>query len=167
MIRNRFLANQRGTAAAEFALTLPMLLVLMFVGMEGGNFIWTQHKLVDAVRDGARFAGRSQVSQLCNGAASVISTAKVNEIKLLTRTGQITDTAARAKVRGWTAAQVTVTVSCRAFVNTGIYTTLGENGAIVTVAATNVTYPSMFQRMGVLKSTINLNAKSNAPVIGI
>ncbi len=167
MSRFNPLADERGSAGAEFALMLPMLLVLMIVGVEAGHFIWTQHKLVDAVRDGARFAARTPVSQMCNGATAAIPSAKSDEIKLLTRTGQLSDTAARAKVRGWTAAQVTVTVSCQSFVNTGIYATLGGNGPIVTVAATNVAYPSMFKALGLLNTNINLNAKSNAPVIGI
>lgn len=162
-----FSASQRGSAASEFALSLPMMLALMFGGMEGGNFIWNQHKLVDAVRDGARFAARTSVADVCNGATSIISTTKVSQIKLLTRTGQVADTAARARVRGWLDSQVTVTVVCRSFVNTGIYRDLGENGPIVTVAATNVPYPSMLGLLGFINSTVSLNARSNAPVVGI
>ncbi|HSG55028.1 MAG TPA: TadE/TadG family type IV pilus assembly protein, partial [Paracoccaceae bacterium] len=65
MIR-RLIKDTRASAATEFALSLPMMLALMFVGMEAGHFFWTEHKLVKAVRDGARFAARSQIDSLCN-----------------------------------------------------------------------------------------------------
>ena len=159
--------DTRGSPAVEFILVLPAVFALMFGGLEGGHYIWTQHKLVDAVRDGARFAARTPVQQLCNGATTIMTTAKRDEIRLMTRTGQLTSTSARARVRGWTAAQVSVTVNCQSFVATGIYTDLGANGPIVTVAATNVSYPSMLKALGYLNSNIVLNAKSNAPVIGI
>ncbi len=167
MSTRAFLACTRGAAASEFVLALPMMLVLMFGGLEAGHYMWTQHKLVDAVRDGARFAARTPVPQLCTGATSTIASAKVTQIKLLTRTGQLTDSAAYSKVRGWTDGQVTVTVNCQSFVSTGIYRALGENGPIVTVAATNVAYPSMLKALGYLNTNIVMNAKSNAAVVGI
>ena len=73
-------------------------------------------------------------------------------------------------IGGWTDAQVTVTVTCDApgFVNTGLYEELGgENGPVVTVSATDVPYPSFFQGLGIIDSTYNLSATSNAPVIGL
>ena len=178
MIGRRFLATDRGTASVEFALVLPMLIVLMFGGFEAGYFIWMQHKLTEAVRDGARFASRMQTSDFCNGAtlkSDATYTGDIANIKLLTRTGQLASTTAPAKVPGWTDAQVTVTVACDSFVSTGIYTDMGQytsagaavKAPIVTVAATNVAYPSLFHGLGVLKSTINLNATSNAAVIGV
>ena len=166
----RFICSSKGSASAEFALVLPMLVVLMFGGFEAGYFIWTQHKLTEAVRDGARFASRINIGDYCNGAtlkSDATYTADIANIKLLTRTGQLASATAPAKVPGWTDSQVTVTVTCEGFVGTGIYTDLGNAGPIVTVAATNVAYPSLFHGLGVLKSTINLNAYSNAAVIGI
>ncbi|WP_333605499.1 TadE/TadG family type IV pilus assembly protein [Novosphingobium sp.] len=165
-----FLSSDKGTASAEFALVLPMLVVLMFGGFEAGYFIWMQHKLTEAVRDGARFASRMNINDFCNGAtlkSDATYTTDITNIKLLTRTGQLASTSAPAKVPGWADGQVTVTVTCEGFVSTGIYNDLGNAGPVVTVSATNVAYPSLFHGLGVLKSTINLNATSNAAVIGV
>lgn len=164
------LSSDRGSASVEFALVLPMLVVLMFGGFEAGYFIWMQHKLTEAVRDGARFASRMQISDFCDGTtlkSDANYTDKIGQIKLLTRTGQLASTTAGAKVPGWTDAQVTVTVTCGGFVGTGIYTDLGNAGPIVAVSAANVAYPSLFHGLGVLTSSIKLNATSNAAVIGI
>lgn len=164
-----FITDAKGTAGAEFALMLPFLLVLMFGTFELGHFFWTQHKLAEAVRDGVRYAARFKVEDVCTGATSSVTTAEVDKIKLMTRTGQLTNNVATPKVPGWAAANVTVTYSCQAFVSTGIYNDLGTGGAapIVTVAATNVPYPSLLERLGLIASTVNMNARSSGPVIGI
>ena len=68
---------------------------------------------------------------------------------------------------GWTADQVQVTISCQAFVATGIYTALGGAAPIVTVAADDVPYPSLLGALGVVDLGIEMNATSHAAVIGI
>jgi Flp pilus assembly protein TadG len=166
MIR-RFAFQTAASASVEFALMVPMLVILLFGGSEAGHFVWTQHKLVEAVRDGARYASRLPVQDVCDGAAETITTEQVDQIKLITRTGQLAFTPGQPVVRGWTDAQVTVTVTCQAFVDTGIYTDLGEAGPVVTVAATGVSYPSLFNGLGWLGSGIPLAARSSAAVIGI
>ena len=50
--------DSRGAAAAEMALVLPLLLVILFGSLELGNYFMNEHTLIKAVRDGARFAGR-------------------------------------------------------------------------------------------------------------
>jgi Flp pilus assembly protein TadG len=177
MIR-RFAFQSKGTASVEFALLVPMLIILLFGGAEAGHFVWTQHKLVEAVRDGARYASRLPVAGtdgVCDGATETISTAQIDAVKLITRTGQLADTSARPVVPGWAANEVTVTVTCDAFVNTGIYSDLGDNdasgtsdaGPVVTVAATGVGYPWLFNGLGFAGSGFTLSARSSAAVIGI
>ncbi len=167
----RFLNDQHGSPSTEFAMLLPMLVVLLFVGTEAGHFVWTQHKLAEAVRDGARFASRLQIDKVCDGPTDVLTNgdhpAEYDDLRLLTRTGQVANSAINPVVPGWTAAQVRVTVDCQAFVDTGIYTDLRDRGPIITVAASNVTYPSMFNLLGRLSGSVQLNAKSSAAVIGI
>jgi len=169
MIRPRLYRDERGTAATEMALLVPLLVLLLFGGFEAGHFVWTQHKLVEAVRDGARFAGRLNINDLCDGDTVVMSSDTEDAIKLITRTGQLASTTARPKVPGWTAAEVDVTVACDAaeFVNTGLYSDLGYNGPIVRVSAQNVPYPSLFNSLGIIDTTFALSASSNAPVIGL
>lgn len=48
------LANRSGSIAAEFALVVPILLLLTFSIIEFGRFMWTQNVLQSAVEDAAR-----------------------------------------------------------------------------------------------------------------
>jgi len=59
----------RGAAAAELALALPLLLVLICGCAELGNYFLDEHRLVKAVRDGARYAARQDISYFtgCSG----------------------------------------------------------------------------------------------------
>jgi Flp pilus assembly protein TadG len=175
-LMRRFAQQTTASASVEFALMVPMLVILMFGGAEAGHFVWTQHKLTEAVRDGARYASRLPVdgtSGVCDGATETISTDQINRIKLVTLTGQLANTGALTDlsywrvVPGWTPAQVTVTVNCQAYVNTGIYTALGGAGPVVTVRASGVTYPSLFRLLAGLSRGVSLSAKSNAAVIGL
>jgi len=54
----QFLRDTKGASAAEMALVLPLLLVLMFGPFELAHYFWTEHKVVKGVRDGARYASR-------------------------------------------------------------------------------------------------------------
>lgn len=161
-----FIADGSGAAAAEMALLLPLLLVLLFGGMEGGHFIWTQHKLTEAVRDGARFASRLPVEAFCVGGAPVTGAGTIADIKRVTRTGQLAPGGAVA-VPGWSDDEVDVDIACGAFVDTGIYDDLDSAGPIVTVRAHSVAYPSLFGRLGVIDPTITMTARSSAAVIGL
>lgn len=161
------LANRSGAAAAELAMLLPLMLLLLFGGFEGGHFIWTQHKLVEAVRNGARFAARLEVTEVCDGATPIISAARIAEIKLLTRTGQLHNGAMHPLVPGWGDDAVFVSVDCDAFVDTGIYRELDAAGPVATVAAQGVPYPSLFGGLGIFDPGIAMNARASAPVIGL
>ena len=156
----RFIRERRASAAAEFALALPMMLVLMFGGFEAGHFFWTQHKLVKSVRDGARYASRLSVEDLC----PALDEDAGDNIRNVTATGSLSGGV--AKIPGWDPATVTVTPGCEQFVNTGIYTGLGTNGPLVKVSAT-VTYPSLFNGLGVRTSSIQMSAESSAAVMGV
>lgn len=164
-----FLRDQSGSSAAEFALMLPMLMALLYAGFEGGNLIWTQHKLVEGVREGVRLAGRMDINDVCGGDATALANAKA-QVGLLTRTGQLANPNAKPRVGGWTANQVQVDFACNAFMSSGIYTelgnTLGPNGPIVTVRAAGVIYPSLFAGLGQIKR-IPLTASAKSPVTGL
>lgn len=169
-----FIRDVRAAAASEFALIVPLLLILLFVASEAGHFVWTQHKLTEAVRNGARYASRLQIDNLCDGGSSTLADPALSDVKRLTRTGQLASATAPSVVPGWTDAQVSVSVNCDSFVSTGIYGDLdsdgdgtGEAGPVVTVSATGVTYPSLFNLLSALSRSVTLNAKSNAPVIAL
>lgn len=168
MSAGSFLRDSQGTAAAEMALMLPLLMVLLFGGFEIGYFLWCEHKVVEAVRNGARYASRLQVSTVC---PTPSSTALTN-IQRMTRTGQLASSTATPVVPGWSA-DTQVSVSCSTFdpsgsnTPSGIYVTYGQVGPTITVSATNLLYPSLFESLGVIDSTVHLNASASTAVIGI
>ena len=161
MIRRLFL-DVTGAAAVELVLILPLGLLLLFTSLEAGHFIWSEHKVIEAVRNGARFASRQPMSNVCPTQTGTI----VTDVKTLTRTGTLSDTT--PLVPGWAAnSQVSVTYSCGTFLSTGIYTALGSNGATVTVTANNLNYPALFNAFNVFTSSMHLNASASSAVIGI
>jgi Flp pilus assembly protein TadG len=52
--RNKPAAGQRGTALIEFALVLPMLIVLTFLVVDFGRAFMVKNMLTQAAREGAR-----------------------------------------------------------------------------------------------------------------
>ena len=50
------LHDRSGASAAEFALVLPLLLLLMFGIIDGGRWMWTYNRAEKATQMGARFA---------------------------------------------------------------------------------------------------------------
>lgn len=167
MIRLRALHDRSGAAAAELAMVLPLMILLLFGGFEGGHFIWQQHKLVEAVRDGARFAGRFEVTDVCRDGALVVTPEQVRQVKLLTRTGQLDNAGMHPLFPGWSDDEVMVSFTCGGFVGTGIYSELGEAGPVVVVAARGVPYPSLFGGLGIFDPGFRMNARASAPVIGL
>lgn len=166
----QLLRNRSGAAAVEMALITPMLIILMFGSFELGNYFWNEHKVVKAVRDGARFAGRQPFSNYICTSSTVTDTALTNtdltrRIKNVTRTGVLAD-GGTARVYGWDNNEVTVTFSCPATaVQTGIYDGL-PNAPRVKVAAT-VPYTGLFGALGFDTSGLNVVAEAQATVMGI
>jgi Flp pilus assembly protein TadG len=161
-----FLRCRSGSAAAEMALVLPFLVVLLFGGAELGYYFYNQHQVVKGVRDGARFAGRQSFANLnCSGGTpSTIPTAVETEIKEVTRTGQVSGGTAR--VPGWVNGDIAVAVTCpTTAITTGIYKN-ETNAPQVNITAT-VSYASLFDGVGVIDSTYTLNASQQAAVMGI
>ena len=74
MIRTRRLfADDRASSAAEFAMVLPLLLILIFGLIDAGRFMWDYNRAEKATQMGARFAAVSDpaVSGLVNYSFSV------------------------------------------------------------------------------------------------
>lgn len=155
-----FVRDTRGAAAAEMALVLPLLLVLMFGGFEAGHYFFTEHKIVKAVRDGARYAGRLPFDAYdCAGN----TTTREAEIRAVIRTGTIQGTA--PLIKDWAAEDIDVAVSCTT-IDTGIFKGNANQAAIVTIAAT-APYPSLFSALGLLDPEIDVAANAQAVVNGL
>lgn len=164
-IARRALCDQRGSAAVEMALVTPIFMVLMFGAYDLGNYFLSEHVVVKAVRDGARYASRRSFADFT---CSAPSTDVRDKTRNLVRTGTI-DGTGTPRLAGWAdATTITVSAVCNttngAYDN-GIYTGMATGVPVVTVTGT-VPYTSLFKHFGVTNTTINLNATSQAAVMG-
>lgn len=159
------LRDRRGNAAVEMALVVPLLIVLMLGSVDLGNYFLSEHVVDKAVRDAARYAARLPVADYPS-CTSVDSTAQT-QIQKLARTGDPSGTTAR--LSGWTSdTMTTVSVACdntSSYGTGGIYTDFPNGAPVVTVSAT-VPYTTLFGSIGLGSATLNLNAQSQAAVIG-
>lgn len=154
-----FKRHQGGAAAAEMALVLPLLLIIMFGGFEAGHYFYTEQKIIKAVRDGARYAGRLPFSEFtCAG------TTRTADIQEVTRTGLLSG--GTPLISGWENSDISVDVGCDATATDGIFTSLTGGARIVTVTAT-AAYPSLFETLGFIDSNASVNASAQAVVMGI
>jgi len=175
----RLLRDDGASAAAEMALVLPLLLTLMFGAFELGNYFLSEHVLQKAVRDAARYAARLPMTDYDCSTNSVVSGA--TSIQEVARFNDPTGTAdsATSRLSGWTGdSMATVTLACvdqgsgDSYVDNGVYAGFpngadGKPGAVpvVTVSAT-VPYNMLFGSYVFGSATLNLNATSQAAVIG-
>lgn len=98
--------SEGGTSATEFALLLPLILLLLLGLTEIGRLFWSYNIAAASVRDAGRYAARLPIT--CAG----LSAGDELSVKRLARTGTI-DGSASPLLGGWTSdATVTVAVSC-------------------------------------------------------
>jgi len=160
------------------ALVTPLLLTLMFGSFELGNYFLDEHVVTKAVRDGARYAARLPVTEYYSGSSCLAGTytgTKLSAIQNVTRTGR-SDSTGTPRLITWTdaASTISVSVACKPVATyPGIYTGLPGDVPVVTVIAT-VPYNTVFSRLGwqigrktAGSTTLNLNAQSQAAVMGI
>jgi Flp pilus assembly protein TadG len=156
------LRSRDGSAAVEMALISPVFFALMFGAYDLGNYFMSEHLVVQAVRDGARYASRRAFSEYtCSTVSSDVTTKTQN----LVRTGTFAGTTPR--INGWTDnSTVTITVSCDTTgAYQGIYTGVTGGVPVITVSA-DVPYGSLFKSFG-LGSSIHLKAESKVAVMGV
>lgn len=163
------LTCSRGTAAAEMALITPMMITLMFGSFELGNYFLSEHVVVKAVRDGARYAGRLPFDEY--DCADSANAARDDKIQNVVRTGQATDISPDdPRLRGWTNATedstITVNVACSATTTGGLYKNQIGGAPVVTVSA-SVPYDSLLGIVGLANPNLTLNATAQASVNGI
>ena len=162
----RLLLNCRAAAAAEMALVLPLLLLIMFSSLELGNYFMNEHRLAEAVRNGARFAARHSFSNYtaCSGApgGNVVSDTRNVVMNGYLSGGSVITPNVQA-------ADVNVSTSCLSIAGgqtmTGIYAGRPGGAQKVTVAA-SVNYKPVISAFGFTGIGLKLNAKSEAAVAG-
>ena len=154
-----------GAAGAEMALVAPLLVIIMFGAFEAGNFFWNQHIVTNAVREGARYAGRRPLTDYpgCTPKPSV-----VDDTRNVTRTGLVSGGTPR--IADWTDPE-TVTVlptvpPCNALFSGGIYTNNPGGAPVVIVTATVPYNGGLFGVLGFDTTGLSLKASAQASVMG-
>ena len=160
-------SSRSGTAAAEMALSLPLLLILLFGAFELGYYFLSEHVVQKSVRDAARFGARLAMTNYPSCAVPSGGTAE-QQIRRVARFGNVTGTG-NPRLLGWTADNMTtVTIACD---NTSSYGTGGiygdfPNGAPVVTVTAQVPYNPFFGVLSLGPGTLTLNSHSQAAVIG-
>jgi Flp pilus assembly protein TadG len=126
-----FVADERGTALVEFAMVLPVMLILFAAIVEGSRMMMSFQSAIVGVRDAARFLARTVPSDICTTGGSVSSYAS----QLLTIVLRGTSTRS-AFPPGVTVTSVTPSYTCV----TGTYRISPAPVATVTASVT-ITYP--------------------------
>ena len=164
-----FLGNTRGAAAVEMALILPIVMTLLFGGMEGGYYFWSEHRVVKAVRDGARYAGRQSFDQFDCATGEVKEPAN-QHIKDITRTGTW-DGSGDPIIPGWNDTTTTIILTVPAcdptYTAIGLFNYPNSPGAIRVRVSADVPYRSLFAVLGFDTSTLRLRASEQAVVMGL
>lgn len=64
----RFHEDKSGAAMVEFAISIPILLLVIAIIIEGTRMTWTHQAAASGVRDAARFFARTTASDICEPA---------------------------------------------------------------------------------------------------
>lgn len=167
------LKRESGAAAAEMALVMPLLLILMMGSVELGNYFYNEHKLVKSVRDGARYAARQRFANYtaCTGAPSDPVPA---DTELMVRKGTL-DSTAPDLLANWDDADFQISISCQASVDdddgtydvAGIYANFAGGAPTVLVSVQLPYRPLLATPFGFSGSGFSLNASQSAAVAGL
>ncbi len=161
----RFLGDRSGAAAAEMAMVAPLLMLLMLGAMELGHYFYSEHVVVKAVRDGARYAARHDFSNFT--CPSTVNPTVESNTQNVTRTNQVA-VGGNPRLAAWTQnSSVTVTMRCDTSGTYGsFYTGLGGGVPVVKVRAV-VPYSSLFSVIGFNSVGLQMQAESEAAVMGL
>ena len=166
------LRDWRGAAAAELALILPFLIGLGMGATELGNYFLDEHRLVKAVRDGARYAARQDFSNFagCTTTPADVGATLAGQVEQVIRTGQVSG--GTDQLANWSGATFSVQVSCNTSYGSqtmaGIYATHNNGEAPVVIVTATVPYqPIALSSFGFSARGYSLYAQEQAPVVGI
>lgn len=162
----------------EMALCMPLLLAIGCGSVELGNYFLSEHVLVKAVRDGARFAARQSFTAYDCTNKTADQTTVVTPTENVVRSGSPSGGVDR--LPNWGSATFTVTVQCYTQVTngtdsggnavtqnmSGIYAGSTDGAPVVTVTA-SVPYAPVLHAFGFQGKGLSLNATEQASVAGI
>lgn len=158
-----FLRCERGSAAVEQMLVMPLLILLAFGSIEASHYFYSEHQVIKGVRDAARYASRElSPSTPCN------TDVATQEIRNVARFGTPSPaTGQTPRLWKWADTDTKATIVCLSGgVKAGIYDGFTTDPPAVRVYAI-VNYPSLFGTLGVFDVNFKLYASNEAPVVGI
>lgn len=91
----RLFIDRRGSGAAEFALVLPLLILLLFGIIDGGRFLWEANKAEKATQAGARMAVVTDVISTGLGTQDYVGVGGLTQGDLIPRSALGTITCTR------------------------------------------------------------------------
>ena len=68
----RFWRREEGAALVEFAVSLPLILILAFLSVESMRLFWSYQAAIAGVRDATRYLARIAPADLCTAGGSVV-----------------------------------------------------------------------------------------------
>ncbi len=152
---NRFAKDQDGAAFVEFAILLPMLLLLFGVCIEGGRTFWSYQTTLTGVREAARYLARVVDADICAQGGTT------------TEWDEELATMVRSSLSG--ASLLPASVSVTGVVSTLACTSAGFRGGVASVATVTasltIAYPfsGLFgdrgERMAALEATVFESAR--------
>lgn len=165
------LRNHCGVVSVEMALMTPILFAFMFTTFEAGYYLWTEHKVIKGVRQGARYAARlpfanyscssaGEITTLTNEAGANVYDAVRNVVVYGNAAGS-----GFPKVKGWGRDDISISISCDAGTTTGLYGSQ-QGGAARVLVNTVVDYPAIYGLLGFDTSGLKVRAQAQAAVGG-
>jgi Flp pilus assembly protein TadG len=107
----RLSKSERGAAAVELAMVLPLLVILAFGAIEIGRMVWQYQIVTKGVRDGVRYLTRVPVTCTAVGNGGTFASSDVDIAKNLVKSG--TKTASTPIYGGYESAVFNIQVDCR------------------------------------------------------
>ena len=107
---NYFFGDQRGAAAAEFVMIIPILAMVLIGIIEFGRMFSDFHTVSKGVRDASRFLSRMPGNGCAGGAWTLQTGADATEARNMAVTGELAGGAASPAY--FTTGMVTVTLPC-------------------------------------------------------
>ncbi len=154
----RFLRDEDGVALVEFAIVLPMMLLVFAVIIEGSRMMLAYESAINGVRDATRYLARTAPADLCTSGASVAGYS--TQLQTLVRQGVTGRSVFPPAV---TVGAVTPTYRCVAGTYRGGNVPVAEVSAVITV-----TFPfaSVFTLFGRTRATLTTTVRDQARIFG-
>lgn len=136
----RILRDTQGTAAAEFAMILPLLIIFLVVVMDFGRLMMDYHAVSKSIRDASRYLGRVGVTCGAGGGA-IDNAADITRAKNLALSGSVNTPAAGAYLLPYWTDPNTISVNITCIVNTGQFSGRYNSLAFIPSIVVTATVP--------------------------